>query len=96
MRFIALAKDLSLCTRSSTFIGEKLLEIVLIQKDTLLSVPSCDDMIQCPRKMDSRFAYHGHSLSKNAAHVNTELPLPDPIASLNTLRWAYYIHIPGA
>ena len=58
-------------------VGKKLLEILLIQKNSLLSVSSYDHMVQRPRKMDSRFARHGNSLSENTARVNTELPLPD-------------------
>ena len=40
-------------------IAEKLLEILLIQKNSLLSVPSGDDMVQRPWKMDARFTSHG-------------------------------------
>jgi hypothetical protein len=52
------------------------------------SVASCNDMMECPFKMDSRSPYHENSLSKNDDHVNTELPLPDPIDQQSVSRKA--------
>ena len=54
-------------------------EVFLGKKDSLPSVPSADDMIQCSWEMDPRLTGHRNFLSNNDAHVNTELTKPDPI-----------------
>jgi len=46
-------------------------QVLFIPKDTLPSIPSCDDMIQSSWEMDARFPSHDNSLSKNHNSVNT-------------------------
>jgi hypothetical protein len=68
-------------------VGQKPLEVLVVPKDTLSSIPSCNDMMQGPGKMNSGFPCHDNSLSNNQDLVNTELPWPGPSRQLSSKQY---------